>query len=190
MGDVEGGLKVTDGFTGGGEVAYLDSRAGDEPPFDPLDDVDQETNMHNDQVDGQHDQHQATRERFPRLDLAALLSVERPAREWLWWRLIPLRAAVATVAPAGTGKSLLILALMIAIARGDRAFAGLRITNRRVFLVDMENTEDDLADRFRDLGVTAAEVASLDNLVFLHLPMLPPGHRRRRPRTGSRPRRL
>ena len=116
--------------------------------------------------------HLAARERFPRLDLAALLSAERPAREWLWWRLIPSGAAVAVVAPAGTGKSLLVLALMVAVARGDRAFAGLRITNRRVFLVDMENTEDDLAERFRDLGVDAGEVAKLDNLVFIHLPKM------------------
>jgi hypothetical protein len=116
--------------------------------------------------------HQAARERFPRLDIAALLRAERPAREWLWWRLIPVGAAVALVAPAGTGKSLLVLGLMVAVARGDRAFAGLRITNRRVFLVDMENTEDDLAERFRDLGVDAGEVAKLDNLVFIHLPKM------------------
>jgi hypothetical protein len=63
---------------------------------------------------------------------------------------------------------------MIAVARGDRAFAGLRITNRQVFLVDMENTEDDLHERFRDLGVTAEAAAGLDRLIYLHLPKLPP----------------
>jgi len=125
-----------------------------------------------DLVDMESEAHKAARERFPRLDIAALLSAERPAREWLWWRLIPVGAAVAVVAPAGTGKSLLVLALMVAVARGDRAFAGLRITNRRVFLVDMENTEDDLAERFRDLGVDAGEVEKLDNLVFIHLPKM------------------
>lgn len=116
----------------------------------------------------------AVRERFPRLDLAALLSADRPAREWVWWRLIPAGASVALVGPAGAGKSLLLLALVVAIARGDRAFAGLRITNRRVLLVDLENTEDDLADRFRDLGVTPANAAALDQLVPIHLPPLAP----------------
>jgi hypothetical protein len=123
---------------------------------------------------GQAGGHEATRECFPRLDLAALLSADRPAREWLWWRLIPQGAAVALVAPAGTGKSLLLLALTLAITRGKHAFAGLKITNRRVLVIDMENTADDLAERFAAFGVTTNEVAQLDNLVYQHLPILPP----------------
>jgi AAA domain len=129
------------------------------------------------QCNGKDDQEArlaAVREYLPRLDLAALMSVDRPPRSWLWWRLIPAGAAVALVAPAGTGKSLLLLALVIAITRGDRAFAGLRITNPRVLMIDMENTEDDLAERLRDLGVTADNAAKLDDLAYLHLPMLPP----------------
>lgn len=110
----------------------------------------------------------------PRLDLAALLNADRPARDWLWWRVIPEGAAVAIPAPAGTGKSLLLLALMVASTRGDRAFAGLKITNRRILYIDMENTEDDLAERLRDLGVTVENAADLDNFVYLHLPTLPP----------------
>jgi hypothetical protein len=124
------------------------------------------------------DNHQAklsaVRDSLPRLDLAALLSADRPPRAWLWWRLIPEKAAVALVAPAGVGKSLLLLALAVAITIGHRAFAGLRISNRRVLLIDMENTEDDLAERFQSLGVTADDAAKLDGLVYQHLPMLPP----------------
>ena len=80
---------------------------------------------------------------------------------------------MALVARAGTGKSLLLLALAVAITRGDRAFAGLRISTRRVFLVDMENTQNDIIERLRDLGVTPENAARLDNLVYLHLPLLP-----------------
>jgi AAA domain len=115
------------------------------------------------------------RQRFPRLDLASLLSAQRPPREWVVPGLIPAGASVALIAPAGTGKSLLLLGCMIGVARGDRAFAGLPIPKRRrVVLVDMENTEDDLADRLRALGITAADVSTLDQLVILHLPPLTP----------------
>jgi AAA domain len=118
---------------------------------------------------------EAVRRRFPRLDLAALLSANRPPREWVIPGLIPAGASVALVAPAGTGKSLLLLSAMIGVARGDRAFAGLPIPRgRRVVLVDMENTEDDLDDRLTALGITAADVDSLDDLVILHLPPLAP----------------
>jgi len=117
----------------------------------------------------------AVRARFPRLNIAALLSADRPPREWVLPGLIPAGAAVALIAPAGTGKSLLLLSAMIGVARGDRAFAGLPIPRaRRVVLVDMENTEDDLADRLLALGITAADVVDLENLVIIHLPPLAP----------------
>jgi KaiC/GvpD/RAD55 family RecA-like ATPase len=112
------------------------------------------------------------RDRFPRLDLAQLLRDDRPAREYVIEGLIPSGTSVSLVAQAGTGKSLFALAAMIALARGDEQFAGLEITKRRVLYVDMENTEDDLAERFRDLGVTFDVIESLDGLVFLHLPEL------------------
>lgn len=116
----------------------------------------------------------AIRERFPRLDLVALLQADRPPREWVVDGLIPAGASVALVAPAGTGKSLLLLALCIAVARGQRTFAGLRVTGRRVLLVDMENTQDDLADRLQALGVTPDTAVELDQLVTIHLPPLAP----------------
>lgn len=114
------------------------------------------------------------RRRFPRLDLAALLAADRPAREWVIPGLIPSGASVALVAPAGAGKSLLLLAAMIAVARGDARFAGIPITRRRVLLVDMENTEDDLTDRLRALGVTPGNADDLADLIPIHLPPLAP----------------
>jgi hypothetical protein len=112
------------------------------------------------------------RERFPRLDLAALLDPDRPPREWVVSGLLSAGASVSLVAPAGSMKSLVSLALSLAVARGDSAFAGLAIQRqRRVLYVDAENTEDDLADRLRDLGVRPEDMAEL---VYLHLPSLPP----------------
>ena len=110
---------------------------------------------------------------FPRLDLAALLSPDRPPREWVVHGLIPAGTSVSIVAAAGTGKSLLVLALSLAVARGDSDFAGCPISRRRrVFLVDMENTEDDLADRLTSLGVRAGDVDELSNLILIHMPQL------------------
>jgi hypothetical protein len=113
-------------------------------------------------------------EKFPRLRLGPLLSEDRPEREWLIRGLIPLGASVSLVAPAGSMKSLFLLAACVAVARGDRAFAGLRITSRRVLYLDMENTEDDLSERLRNLGLHPHDEQQLNNLIILHLPSLAP----------------
>jgi archaellum biogenesis ATPase FlaH len=111
--------------------------------------------------------------KFPRLDLAALVSADRPPRPWVVRDLIPAGTSVSVVSEAGTGKSLLVLAMCMAVARGDAEFAGYQIPQqRRTILIDMENTEDDLADRVTSLGVTATGVAELDDLVLIHLPPL------------------
>lgn len=117
----------------------------------------------------------AVRERFPRLDITRLLRADRPPREWVIVDLIPAGAAVSLVAPAGVGKSLITLAASLHIATGRTHFAGLRIPRkRRVLLVDLENTEDDLAERLTALGVDLADVEGLDDLVPIHLPPLTP----------------
>lgn len=114
-------------------------------------------------------------ERFPRLDLAALVAPDRPPRRWTVRRFLPQGASVSLVAPPGVGKSLLLLALATTIARGWRAFASLAIPRpARVLYVDMENTEDDLADRLESLGITPETAPDLDRLILLHLPDLAP----------------
>lgn len=108
-----------------------------------------------------------------RLDLARLLDPNRPEREWVVHGLIPAGASVSLIAPAGKGKSLLVLGLAVAVARGHRAFADLTIPrSRRVLYVDMENTEDDLAERLPAFGIKQDD--ALPDLIYLHLPPLSP----------------
>jgi len=114
------------------------------------------------------------RARFPRLDLAALVDPDRPVREWVVEGLFPASTSVSVVGPAGRGKSLLLLAACVAIARGDSTFAGLAVTHRRVLYVDMENPEDDLAERLTALGLTPENVGELSDLILFHLPPLSP----------------
>lgn len=111
--------------------------------------------------------------RYPALDLHAVMDPSRPAREYVIDGLIPAGVAISLAAPAGTGKSLLTLAIALAVSRGQRTFAQLAIpTRRRVLYVDMENTADDLAERFESFGISRGD--SLDGLTYLSLPALPP----------------
>lgn len=113
-----------------------------------------------------------TLERYPALDLADLLNPDRPPREWVVAGLLPARASTALVAPAGTAKSLLSLGLAIHVSQGRRHFAGFDIPSRRqVLYIDMENTPDDLAERFEDYGLGPTD--TLAGLHYLSLPRLP-----------------
>ncbi|UTX34219.1 AAA family ATPase [Micrococcus luteus] len=116
------------------------------------------------------------RSRFPALDLTALLDPNRPEREWVVRGLIPAGTSVSLVAPAGTGKSLLLLALALDVARGRDDFAGLAIDRqRRVLIVDMENTPEDYAERLGALGVTQANAHELaGRFDVIDLPRLAP----------------
>lgn len=112
---------------------------------------------------------------FPLLDLGALVDPHRPPRKWLLDDVVPQGEHVSIVAPAGEGKSLLVLALAVACARGDARFLGRPFGDRpaRILYIDMENSEDDWAERLVNLGVTPANVADLTRTMLpLHLPRL------------------
>jgi hypothetical protein len=116
---------------------------------------------------------QTTIERYPALDLRELLRPDRPPREYVIEGLLPARASTALVAPAGVGKSLLALGAAIHVSQGRRHFAGFDIPRpRHVLYIDLENTTDDLAERFEDYGLKPDD--SLTNLTYLSLPQLPP----------------
>ena len=113
------------------------------------------------------------RQPIERVEIGLLLADEYPEREWVVQDFIPAGASVSIVAAAGVGKSLLVLAVSLAIARGETNFAGLAIPRRRkVVYIDMENTLQDLRERLLALGVTSQVVAQLDGLFLLHLPDL------------------
>ncbi|NLS11204.1 AAA family ATPase [Nesterenkonia sp. MY13] len=118
----------------------------------------------------------AVRARFPLLDLAPLVDPARPPRRWLWADVVPEGEHVSFIAPAGEGKSMQTLGLGVCAARGDRSFIGRPLNLpecNRVLYIDMENSEDDFAERLPALGVTPANVQQLmDRLLVLHLPML------------------
>lgn len=115
---------------------------------------------------------QTTRDRYPALNLTELLNPNRPPREFVIEGLLPARAATALVAPAGTAKSLLALGIAIAVSQGHHRFAGFDIPRQRAVLyIDMENTTDDLAERFADYGLTPND--TLNGLTYLSLPRLP-----------------
>lgn len=111
---------------------------------------------------------------YPLLDLQALLDPERPPREWFLEDVVPRGDAVAIIAPGGVGKSLLALALAVSAVRGDSEFAGKKISQpNKILYVDMENSEDDWAERLHDLGVTQENVQELSGRFLpLSLPML------------------
>ncbi|WP_281966299.1 AAA family ATPase [Serinicoccus marinus] len=111
---------------------------------------------------------------FAPLDLVALLDPARPPRRWLWEGLVPTGDSASIVAPGGTGKSLLVLSLCLAAISGQEEFVGRALDfDGRVLYVDMENSEDDWAERLTDLGWTQDTVRPLaGRLIPLSLPPL------------------
>jgi len=115
-----------------------------------------------------------TRERFPRLDLAELLDPDRPPRQWFWDQVIPMGDQASIIAPGGTGKSLLTLALCMAAVSGEPAFIGRPLNFAgQILYVDMENSADDWAERLGDLGWTNESIRAVaDRFIPLSLPPL------------------
>lgn len=109
-------------------------------------------------------------DRWPLLDIVMLLDPNRPERTWLWEGIVPSGDQASIIAPAGIGKSLMVLALVWACLRGEEAFIGRGLTfTGKVLYIDKENSEDDWAERLRDLGVTQAEARALLGTRFFPL---------------------
>jgi hypothetical protein len=110
------------------------------------------------------------RDRWPLLDIVGLLDPARPERTWLWEGIVPQGDQASIVAPAGIGKSLMVLALVWSCLRGEDSFIGRGVTfTGKVLYIDKENSEDDWAERLRDLGVTQDEARALLGTRFFPL---------------------
>jgi len=108
-------------------------------------------------------------ENLPRLDWHALWEEEDP-EEWIVEPLIPARRLVALYSAPKVGKSLLMLELAVAVARGERVLGVVPDRPRRVLYVDFENDpRGDIRARLTAMGYGPDD---LDNLVYLSFPQL------------------
>jgi RecA-family ATPase len=86
--------------------------------------------------------------------------------------VVPEGDHVSIVAPGGTGKSLLALALSIAAVRGATEFIGRQLgfaEGRRVLYLDKENSEEDWRERLNTFGVTMENAAEYWGKTFIPL---------------------
>lgn len=106
------------------------------------------------------------------VDWKSFWAQEHAEEEWVVWPLVPAGRGVALFAPAKTGKSLLLLALIAGVVTGRCALTGRRIPPRRVLYCDYEMTEADLHERLESLGYGPDD--DLDGLSWCLLPTIPP----------------
>lgn len=112
--------------------------------------------------------------RFPTLDVKAILDPHRPPRRWIWDGIAGRDDHTSIVAEGGTGKSLLVLGLTIALQREREDFIGRPISKpRRTLYLDLENSDDDWAERLTDLGVTEAEMTGWQDSCSLYVVPFP-----------------
>jgi hypothetical protein len=84
------------------------------------------------------------------------LSAPATAPEYLWQDFIPEQQCGLLIGDSGVGKSLVYLALAVALANGEQRFLGRRLNpmrNGRVLIVDEENPEGEVRSRLRKLGL-------------------------------------
>jgi len=101
-----------------------------------------------------------------------LWSGDHKAEDWLAWPLIANGRQTALYAPAKTGKSIVTLAIVAALATGKPILGGQPIAPQHVLYLDYEMTSADLADRLETLGYTADD--DFTHLHYALLPSLPP----------------
>lgn len=110
------------------------------------------------------------RERFPLLDWRELWEAPDDD-EWVVEPLLPARRLVALYSAPKVGKSLLMLELAVAIARGETVLGYTPDRARRVLYVDFENDpRGDVRTRLQHMGRSPDE---LDDLAYLSYPRLP-----------------
>lgn len=99
-------------------------------------------------------------------------AAEHAEADWLLEPIIPRGRTGAIYAPAGKGKSLLVNYLTYRRATGQHVLDQAAGDPINVVYFDMEQTEDDVYDRFSDMG--AGPDTDLTHLYYYLLPALPP----------------
>lgn len=109
------------------------------------------------------------KERLPILDWHELWARET-TEDWIIEPLLPARRLVALYSAPKVGKSLLMLELAVAIARGTSTLGVTPDRPRRVLYVDFENDpEADIRERLQAMQVAPDQ---LDNLCYLSFPTM------------------
>jgi hypothetical protein len=108
--------------------------------------------------------------RYTPLDWHALFKKAPTEPEWLLEPVLERGRIVALFAPAKTGKSLITLEWVTALAAGREVFGNPRRAPVRVLYVDLENTQADIRERLEELGYGPED---LGNLTYLSFPSLP-----------------
>lgn len=107
--------------------------------------------------------------KFPALDWHELWADESE-EEWIVEPILPARRLVAVYSPPKVGKSLLMLELAVAMARGTEVLGTTPERQYRVLYVDFENDPKvDTRDRLKAMGQTPGD---LDNLIVLSFPTM------------------
>lgn len=107
-------------------------------------------------------------ERFPVLDWHALWA-DTTEEEWILEPILPARRLIALYSPPKVGKSLLMLEIAVAIARGTPVL-GTPTQQKRVLYVDFENDpRGDIRERLQAMGVGPDQ---LDGLRYLSYPSM------------------
>jgi hypothetical protein len=106
------------------------------------------------------------------IDWPEFWSADHTSEEWIAWPLIPAHRQVALFAPAKTGKSIVTLAVLAAVATGRPVLGGETKPAVDVLYLDYEMTAGDLQERLEALGYSAAD--DLSHFHYALLPSLPP----------------
>lgn len=111
-------------------------------------------------------------QRHPVLDWQRVFEGAPEDVEWLVPDVIARGRAYSVVATAKAGKSLLMLDIAAGLATGRPVLGNRKRKPERVLYVDLENSQDDIADRLRDMDYRPEQLGNLRYLSFPTLPTL------------------
>ena len=99
--------------------------------------------------------------KFAPITLAGLLAKPTKALKWLIENLIPVGSLNVLSGDPGSFKTWIILHIVLCISRGEPLFGQFATQKGRVLLVDEENREDLLKERFTLLGAKPEDTAMI-----------------------------